>query len=125
MAAALDAAHANESADGFAHRLGLRNRHQLNRLLRRHRLPTYRVIAAVGRLAGLLEAAHGSNRSLCSEMMAEGIDPAWAYRAVRRLTGRPWKELRHLSTAEFINTLINARVDAVRADYDQGEERTA
>lgn len=113
LTAALEATITNESADAVAVRLGLRNRHQLNRLLHRHGLPTYRVIAAVSRLASLLESARLAGRTLGSEMHAGGVDPAWAYRAVRRLAGQPWSALRHLSTPEFVSEVLAARMAAI------------
>lgn len=108
VAAAIAVGTAPPSADGFASHLGLRNRHQLNRELRRRRLPSYRVLAAVGRLVRVHGAARDANRSLCSEMNAEGLDPAWAYRTVRRLTGRSWSELRHLSPHDLMLVLLGA-----------------
>ena len=100
--AVLSAPNAYYSADGFALRVGLRNRHQLNRCLRRAGLPTFRVMAAFGRILSLRDGAQATDHSICAWAIEKHIDPAWVYRTVRRLTGITWSACQELSREQFI-----------------------
>jgi hypothetical protein len=99
--------YAYESADGFAERVGLHDRHEMNRILKRAGLPSYRRLASFARVMGILDAAVLHHRSLCAETIAEGYDPGWVYRTIRRETGRPWSDLRKLSHAEMLELVLS------------------
>ncbi|MES2305491.1 MAG: hypothetical protein V4558_08285 [Gemmatimonadota bacterium] len=114
LAAVLANPHAFHSADGFARKLGLRNRHHLNRLLREAGLPPFRTLATAVRLTSLLADAGAIRGSLCSASQRAGFDPAWVYRSLKRLTGRGWKELRGLSSYEVVR-MTCARCDRARS----------
>ncbi|HEY4102191.1 MAG TPA: hypothetical protein VGM20_15075 [Gemmatimonadales bacterium] len=107
--AILSCPYAYESANGFAHRVGLRNRHHLNRVLHRVGLPPFRVLSTLTRILALRDAAEAHHRSFCAETIDVNYEPAWAYRAVRRLTGRSWSEVRHLSHDEFVALVLEHR----------------
>lgn len=102
LAMALANPHAFHSADGFAHRAGFRNRHHLNRVLREAGLPTFRNIATLVRLSLIVRAAADQRDSICAVCQRNGLDPAWVYRSLKRLTGRGWKELRSASALEIL-----------------------
>lgn len=103
----LAAPHAYESADGFARRVGLRSRHQLNRVLRREHLPSFRTLSALVRVVALWEAAKRGSHSMRRTAIESGLDPAWAYRTIRKLTGRPWGSLRGLSSEVIVTLTVN------------------
>jgi hypothetical protein len=107
MRASLAFPMAYESADGFAHRVGLRNRHQLNRTLRQAALPSYRTLSAFSRILGLHAAAGIHHCSMCTEAIAEGFDPAWVYRTVQRTMGRRWTSVRHLSHDQLVSLFMS------------------
>lgn len=102
LALALECPHAFHSADGFARRAGLRNRHHLNRILRDAGLPTFRNISTLVRLSLIVRAAADQRDSICAVCQRNGLDPAWVYRSLKRLTGRGWKELRSASALEIL-----------------------
>lgn len=106
----------HETADQFAGRIGCGNRHRLNRLLRRTGLPGYRTLSTFRRLLALRDAAAAHGCSLCAETLRAGLDPAWAYRAFRRVCGTPWTEARLLSYEELIAMMINNRVSLALSD---------
>ena len=106
--AALASGYAYESADGFARRIGLRDRHQLNRSLRRAGFPCYRSLAAFARVLALMDEASVQHRSLYAVVIAAGYEPAWAYRTIRRTTGQRWSDVRRLSHADLVALLFRA-----------------
>ncbi len=92
LVALISTPHAYYSADGFARSLGLKDRHELNRLLRDDGLPSFRVLATLSRVLPVhYRICNGE--SVVRAAQAEGIDSSWAYRAIRRLTGKSWKEV--------------------------------
>ena len=107
--AILSSPYAYEAADGLAKRVGLRNRHQLNRILNRAGLPSYRVLASFTRVLALRDGAVVRHRSLCAEVIAMGYQPAWAYRTWRRVTGHLWSELRKLSHDDLVQLVLEHR----------------
>jgi hypothetical protein len=111
--------HVYESADGFAIRIGLRNRHQLNRAIRHVGLPSYRMLAAFTRVLALRDQADARHRSLCAETIDAGFDPAWAYRTVKRVTGRRWSDIRTCSHDELVVMALR------QACQDERRGRTA
>ena len=105
-----------QTADSVAAALGFASRHALNRGLRRAKLPTYRRLAALATLTVLWDQADRNHRSIGAEAVAEGRQPRWAYRAVRRLTGLKWSDLRNRRKDDlFIILLKRDRDPPLRA----------
>ena len=92
------------SAEALSHRLGLRSRFQLNRLLHREGLPAYEELAGwVSVFYWMLRADAGEGRGALRALAGQThIETASSYRLVRRVTGRCWKELRRAGTAEVV-----------------------
>lgn len=82
------------AAHAFAARVGLRSRHQLARLLMRDGLPAFETLAAWVRLLTWVEAWERAGTSLHRWADRAGTEPAVYYRAVKRLTGKPWSAVR-------------------------------
>lgn len=74
--------------------LGLRNRHQLARLLVRENLPSQETLAGWIRIAFWVVAWEAHGTALAQTCLRDGDDPAVRFRTVRRLTGCTWSELR-------------------------------
>ena len=74
--------------------LGFHDRYQLARALRREGLPPLEVIGGWARTLYWMSEAETSGKSLRELAEREQIDPAVAYRLVRRVTGRRWSEAR-------------------------------
>jgi YVTN family beta-propeller protein len=92
------------SAEALSHRLGLRSRFQLNRLLHREGLPTYEELAGwVSVFYWMLRADAGEGRGALRALAGQTpIETASSYRLVRRVTGRCWRELRRVGTTEVL-----------------------
>ncbi len=75
--------------------LGFHDRYQLARALRREGLPPLEVIGGWARTLYWVCEAEASGKSLRELAERERLDPAVAYRLVRRVTGRRWSEVRH------------------------------
>jgi len=78
----------------FAAWLGFHDRYQLARALRREGLPPLEVIGGWARTLYWMTEAEASGTSLRELAERERLDPAVAYRLVRRVTGRRWSEVR-------------------------------
>ena len=74
--------------------VGLRDRHQLARILQRDGLPSLRELAGWTRVLYWILEAESSGRSLLQLAQRERVDPAVAYRLVRRVTGLRWSQVR-------------------------------
>lgn len=74
-------------ADEVAAWVGLRNRHQLARALRRDGLPPLEQLAAWTRVLYWMLEAEATGASLLQLAHREDLDPSAAYRLVRRVTG--------------------------------------
>ena len=74
--------------------LGFHDRYQLARALRREGLPPLEVIGGWARTLYWMCEAERSGKSLRELAEREKVDPAIAYRLVRRVTGRRWSEVR-------------------------------
>lgn len=74
--------------------LGFHDRYQLARALRRDGLPPLEVIGGWARTLYWMTEAETSGKSLRELAERERLDPAVAYRLVRRVTGRRWSEVR-------------------------------
>lgn len=81
------------SADEVARLLGMKNRFQLARLLRRERLPSLHRLTEWIALLGWIDAAERQRKSLCSMAFHSNRDPSTCYRLVKRLTGRGWEHV--------------------------------
>jgi len=74
--------------------LGFHDRYQLARALRREGLPPLEVMGGWARTLYWMGEAEASGKSLRELAEQEHLDPAVAYRLVRRVTGRRWSEVR-------------------------------
>jgi DNA-binding beta-propeller fold protein YncE len=74
--------------------LGFHDRYQLARALRREGLPSLEVMGGWARTLYWMTEAENSGKSLRELAERERLDPAVAYRLVRRVTGRRWSEVR-------------------------------
>lgn len=81
--------------------LGFHDRYMLARALRRDGLPPLEVLSGWARTLYWILESETSGFSLRELAEREGLDPAVAYRLVRRVTGRRWSEVRRdgLATA--------------------------
>jgi YVTN family beta-propeller protein len=75
--------------------LGLHDRYQLARVLRREGLPRLELLGGWARTLYWMIETETSGISLRELAERERLDPAVAYRLVRRVTGRRWSEIRH------------------------------
>ena len=93
------------SAQALCQRIGLRNRFQLNRLLRREGLPAYEELSGwVCVLHWMLKADAGAGRGSLLRLAREApMEPATSYRLVRRVTNHSWKDLRRAGTKEVLH----------------------
>lgn len=78
----------------FAEWLGFHDRYQLARALRREGLPSIEVIGGWARTLYWMSEAEKTGKSLRELAEREHVDPAIAYRLVRRVTGQRWSEVR-------------------------------
>jgi DNA-binding beta-propeller fold protein YncE len=74
--------------------LGFHDRYQLARAMRREGLPPLEVMGGWARTLYWMSEAETSGKSLRELAERERLDPAVAYRLVRRVTGRRWLEVR-------------------------------
>lgn len=82
------------SAHEMAAFVGLRDRFQLARVLRRDGLPPLEHLAGWTRVAYWLVNAEATGATLRHLARRDGLDPAVAYRLVHRITGLTWLEAR-------------------------------
>jgi len=82
------------SMEAVARYLGLHNRFELDRLLRRDRLPPMRRIAAWVSLLSWVECAEQDGTSLCRLAFRCHRHPSACYRLVKEVTGLRWLEVR-------------------------------
>jgi len=80
------------SARELADWVGLRDRYQLARALRRDGLPPLEQLAGWTRVLYWMLEAETSGVSLRQLAQRENVDPAVAYRLVHRVTGVPWSQ---------------------------------
>lgn len=83
-----------QGSQAFAEFLGFHDRYQLARALRREGLPSLEVIGGWARTLYWMSEAENTGKSLRELAEREHVDPAIAYRLVRRVTGRRWSEVR-------------------------------
>jgi hypothetical protein len=83
-------------AECVARTLGLRNRFELARRLRREGLPSLHRLAQWASVLSWVRAAERDGAALCRLAFRSGRYPAACYRLVKDLTGRRWEEIRVL-----------------------------
>lgn len=96
------------SADGFARRTGVRNRHQLAYHLRRNGLPPLERLGAWIRIMCWVVEYETSAATICDSSLKEGRDPAYGYRLVTRLTGQSWTRVRQLGLVWVMQRFFEA-----------------
>jgi DNA-binding beta-propeller fold protein YncE len=106
-------------ADDVAVLLGMSNRYQLARALRRDGLPSLEELTGWARVLYWMAEAQGRDMSLRQLALRAGLDTATAYRLVQRVTGHRWSELRRDGMAAVVLELqkrCRASAAAVAAD---------
>jgi DNA-binding beta-propeller fold protein YncE len=89
--------------------VGLRDRYQLSRVLRRDGLPPFEQLAGWARVIYWLTEAERSGVSLLELAHREHVHAAAAYRLVRRVTGSRWSEIRRLGLTGLLAQLRDTR----------------
>ena len=114
------------TAQRVAPRLGLRNRFELARLLKRDGLPPLHELAAWATILAWLETAERTQYSLCRLAFRCRKDPAVCYRTVKRITGLGWREVR-LHGSEWLIGQFAARVRHASSSFvaHVGDDRSA
>lgn len=82
------------TAGEVAPHLGLRNRFELARLLKREGLPPLNDLAAWASVMAWVEGSERTGCSLCQLAFWARRDPAVCYRTVKRITGLTWHEVK-------------------------------
>jgi len=90
------------TAETLAPLLGLNNRFQLARLLRKNGLPPLHELAVWTRSLAWLQQSELTGCSLCHLAFRSKRDPSACYREIKRVTGRHWSELRDLGTSRVL-----------------------
>jgi hypothetical protein len=97
--------------------VGLRDRFQLARALRADGLPPLEQLAGWIRVLHWVLEAESTGAALLEITQRDGIDPATAYRLVRRVTGLRWSEVRRQGASMILLKLrdrCSARVVGAR-----------
>src|SRR5438477_343432 len=94
------------SISELAQWLGFHDRYQLARALKREGLPPLETLGGWTRTLYWIIESQTSGATLRELARRERLDPAVAYRLVRRITGRRWSEIRHAGLQE---TLLSFR----------------
>jgi hypothetical protein len=104
------------SANELAASVGLRDRHQLARRLRRDGLPSLERLTGWTRVLHWILEATASDTSLLQLARHDQLDPTVAYRLVRRVTGQRWSEARRAGLSVALLRLRNqCAVPTIRA----------
>ena len=82
--------------------VGLKNRYQMARMLRHDGLPPFEQLAGWTRVLYWIHEAESTGASLLHLARHDHLDPAAAYRLVRRTTGMRWSELRRAGLATVL-----------------------
>jgi len=80
------------SADSFARGVGLHSRHSLARLLKREGLPQIEELCGWISTLALLSRWEHTHSSLYSLALDTQRSPPTCYRAVKRVTGKTWRQ---------------------------------
>ncbi len=94
------------SARAVARSLGLRNRFELARLLRREGLPPLHRLAAWATILSWVSAAERDGLSLCHQAFRSERYPGACYRLVKEVTQLRWGEVRALGSAWVVRQLL-------------------
>ena len=94
------------SAARVALHLGLRNRFELARLLKREGLPPLHDLANWGSVLVWTDQAERTGCSLCQLAFRQRRDPAVCYRTVKHTTGFHWQQVRDLGSAWVLQRFI-------------------
>ena len=94
------------TAAQVAPHLGLHNRFELARFLKREGLPPLHDLAAWASVLAWLDRAEGTGCSLCQLAFRARKDPATCYRTVKRVTGLRWVELRRRGSAWVMQRFV-------------------
>ncbi len=86
--------------------LGLQNRFELGRLLKREGLPALHCLAGWANVLAWVERAESTGCSLCQIAFRARKDPATCYRTVKRITGLHWLEIRRRGSAWVLHEFI-------------------
>jgi len=86
--------------------LGLRNRFELARLLKREGLPPLHDLAGWASVLTWLDRAECTGCSLCDQAFRARKDPATCYRVVKRLTGLRWLEVRRRGSTWVVERFL-------------------
>ena len=108
-----------------ARRSGLRDRHQLARVLKRDHLPPYEELVAWLSVTAWLHAAEAGRKSLFSIATQIEREPATCYRMVKRITGLPWQAACRRGFGWQLTRLLarcgnDPPAEAVEADWNGG-----
>src|SRR6267378_753297 len=79
--------------------LGFHDRYQFARAMRREGLPPLETLGGWARTLYWLLESETSGTTLCELAERDNLDPAVAYRLVRRVTGQRWSEIRRAGLA--------------------------
>lgn len=97
------------AANELAAWVGLRNRYQLSRVLRRDGLPSFEQLAGWARVIYWSTEAEATGASLLELAHREHMHAAAAYRFVRRVTGSRWSEVRRSGIPALLQRLRESR----------------
>jgi DNA-binding beta-propeller fold protein YncE len=101
------------SATEFAHWLGFHDRYQLARALKREGLPPIETLGGWTRMLYWMIESQVTGATLRELALREHLDPAVAYKLVRRVTGRRWSEIREVGlTGAVLNLRDHCRTSA-------------
>ena len=94
------------TAQQVAPHLGLHNRFELARFLKREGLPPLHDLAAWASVLAWMDRSEHTGCSLCRLAFGARRDPAVCYRTVKRITGLPWRDLRRKGLAWVVDRFI-------------------
>lgn len=104
------------STEAVARALGLRNRFQLARLLRREGLPPLHRLAAWTAILSWVSTAERDGVSLCRQAFRSDRYPSACYRLVKEMTDLQWGEVRALGSAWVVSRLLAEFDDAATGE---------
>ena len=106
LKALLDSGCKYQAASVSADLMHLRNRHAVNRTLRKHGLPTYRRLVGWVRVLSMVLSWERYGRALSRSATDLDGDPASYSRTIKRVTGLSWSEVRSRGSAWVLMRLI-------------------
>ncbi len=94
------------TAQQVAPHLGLHNRFELARFLKREGLPPLHDLAAWASVLAWMDRSEHTGCSLCQLAFGAKRDPAVCYRTVKRITGLQWRDLRRKGLAWVVDRFV-------------------